>query len=60
LEHQKSLEKKSDEDQLWAFQELANIRTIELLERAKARANKEKSLALQSENQLKALEDKKR
>lgn len=54
------LEQKQYEEELWAIKEINNQRAVALLERENKRAAKQEALALQKENQLKALTDKQR
>lgn len=60
FDHQIDMDKKKMAEDAWAIQELANLRTMSLLDRANSRAIKEQAVAVRKENELKALEDKKR
>ncbi|KAI8896834.1 RIB43A-domain-containing protein [Globomyces pollinis-pini] len=60
IEHQQALQKKEREENEWAIQDMANRRAIELMTREKERRAKQLSIQIRKENELKALEDKKR
>jgi RIB43A len=51
---------KQMKEERWAVQDLANRRTVNLLDRASARASKERAITLRKENEVKALQDKQR
>jgi hypothetical protein len=51
---------KQMEEERWEVQDMANRRTITLLDRASSRAIKEQAIALRKENELKSLKDKER
>lgn len=53
-------EKQRAQEADWAVKDLANRRSVALLDRANARAAKERALLVSKENELKALQDKKR
>jgi hypothetical protein len=57
---QAKLLKKRQEEEQWAVQDLNNRRAIALLDLETKRLAKQQALALQKENQLKALQDKER
>ena len=53
-------EKERKREKEWAIQEATNARALALLEREKARRMREHAVQIRKENELKALEDKKR
>ncbi|KAJ3275042.1 hypothetical protein HDV01_001548 [Terramyces sp. JEL0728] len=57
--HKTKLQKQKDQEE-WELRDLANRRTIELLDREKNRKSRELAVRIRQENQLKAEEDKKR
>ena len=58
--NQDILDKKRQEEQKWALQDLANRRSIAMLDRASQRAAREKAIAIRKENELKAIQDRQR
>lgn len=52
--------RKKEQEKAWALREKGTQRTIELLEREKSRKAKEMAIAMRKENEVKAIEDKKR
>jgi Mg/Co/Ni transporter MgtE len=59
-EHLKKLEKEKNLEQDWAVRDMASRRVLELLDREKNRKAKEMAIQIRKENEMKALEDKKR
>jgi hypothetical protein len=59
-EHLKKLEKEKNFEQDWAVRDMASRRVLELLDREKNRKSKEMAIQIRKENEMKALEDKKR
>lgn len=58
--HLAQLQKKRHEEELWAIQQAATNRALELLEREKARQTRSQLVSLRHENDAKAVEDRKR
>jgi ABC-type uncharacterized transport system permease subunit len=59
-EQRQKLKSQEEHENKWALNEMANRRTVELLERQKQRDARLLCLQIQKENQVKSVEDKKR
>ncbi len=59
-EAQRVKEKQREKETDWAVKDIANRRNVALLDRANARAAKERALLVSKENEIKALQDKAR